>query len=185
MNSMTPEELEKKWKELELRVNFLEETRNETIDSLKRNKLKSAQQQLASQYKKFSIISPMVGICVSFMQWGILSWQLLLGCAAFFITAGLMDGYLYHRIKNIDLNTEGVEIVAEKARLYKRRHHCFQIILIAAVIPIFIGLFMSYVNEYSRWGMIVGLIFGVGVGLSLYLKMMRNYRILIKSDTEK
>lgn len=97
MNSMTPEELEKKWKELDLRVNFLEKKRNETIDSLKRNKLKSAQQQLASQYKKFSIISPVVGICVSFMQWEILSWQLLLGCAAFFITAGLMDGYLYHR----------------------------------------------------------------------------------------
>lgn len=178
---MTPEELEEKWKELDLRVKVLEEAQHKMIDSVVKNNPASAQQKLAEQYKKSAIICPAVGLCCVLIQSHVISIPLTIAFALFFIAAGCMDAYLYKGIKSIDMNRSGVEEVIRKARHYKKMHHIFQIILLTACVPILTALFMEYANEYSRWGMLAGMALGSVLGIIFYKRMMRNYRSIIKS----
>ncbi|MBD5267312.1 MAG: hypothetical protein HDS41_03865 [Bacteroides sp.] len=176
---MNPEDMENKWKELDFRLSSLEAERQKTIDMLKMNKLKSAQQQLADQYRRFSLIGPILGLSVVLGQSRFLSLGALILIAAYFCIAGAMDAYLCHGIKSIDLGEMGVEEVAAKARRYKRIHHYCQVVLIAMCIPVLICMFSAFPETYYRWGMIAGIGVGLAVGLSIYLKMMRNYKDMI------
>lgn len=176
---MRPEDMENRWNELDFRLNNLDNDKQKTIDMLKKNKLKSAQQELADQYRRFSVIAPLLGVTVVLSGSRVFGIWTLLFFAAYFLIAGAMDSYLCRGIKSIDVNTMGVEEVAVKARKYKRIHHYCQVVLISMCIPILITMFDAYPGVYYRWGMVAGAIVGLAIGLSLYFKMMRNYRDMI------
>lgn len=150
------------------------------MDALKLNKLKSAQQRLADTYRRFSIVALLFAPPLLLGQLRFLDWKLSIGLAVYFLVASCMDFYLYRGITGMDLNKMGVEAVAEKARHYKKVHHCCQIVLISMCIPLLAGFFMSYPGEHFRLGMLAGLVSGVVLGLSLYFKMMKNYKEMIK-----
>lgn len=179
MNAMNTDDLEKKWNRLELNLNKLDDKNQKTMDALKLNKLKSAQQRLADTYRRFSLVALLLAPTLLLGQLRFLDWKLLLGFAVYFLVASCMDFYLYRGIKGMDLNEMGVDEVAEKARHYKKVHHCCQIVLISMCVPLLAGMFMSQTEEYFRWGMLCGLVIGLAIGLSLYLKMMKNYKELI------
>ncbi|WP_289158745.1 hypothetical protein [uncultured Muribaculum sp.] len=180
MRAMNTEDIENKWSRLDLNLNKLDDKDRKTMDALKLNNLKSAQQRLADTYRRFSIVAILLVPTLILGQLRFLDWKLLLGFAVYFLIASGMDFYLYRGIKGLDLNEMGVDAVAEKARHYKKVHHCCQIVLISMCVPLLAGMFMSQTEEYFRWGMLCGLVIGVAIGLSLYIKMMRNYKDMIK-----
>lgn len=177
---MNTEDIEKKWNRLDLNLNQLDDSNQKTMDALRLNKLKSAQQRLAGTYRRFSIVALLLAPALLLGQLRFLDWKLLLGFAVYFLVASCMDFYLYRGIKGMNLNEMGVDAVAEKARHYKKVHHCCQIVLISMCVPLLAGMFMSQTEEYFRWGILCGLVIGVAIGLSLYIKMMKNYKDMIK-----
>lgn len=164
------------------RMNKLETSNEHLIQRLKQETVCSAREKLIRQYRRFAVLAPILGSCQLILLRHELGWGLKLIIAFYFITAGLMDLYLWQGMKGLDLHTLGVVQLARKSLFYRHRHHQFQVILIGIALP---TLFMLYLhwedNVYARWGMLTGLLLGAIAGTSVYFRMMRSYRELADS----
>lgn len=183
---MTPEELKEKWRKLNDTPDGDkggyrkgDDFRDTIIDNVVSGRATSARDRLMRSYRMmFSVVAP-IGIVCTLPVHRILPWWGVALIILFFLVAAMMDLYLYRGIRAIDLSVDGVEEVAAKARFYRRRHHLFQILLIPFAIMIFAIYFCYFTVPEMRWGMVVGGAVGLAVGLSLYLRMMRDYRQML------
>ncbi len=180
---MNPEEMKEKWNEINSRLENIEAVNSRILEHIKLDKVKSAQERLAQQYKRFCTILPMLGICCTFNASRFMPIGIIIAFIAFFCIAAVTDYYLWQGIKSIDTATMGVAEVAAKARLYRRRHHQAQILLAAIIIPLVTALFI-YANDYSRMGIIAGGTIGVAIGLAVYFNMMRSYKTMIAAEAD-
>lgn len=180
---MDPEEMKEKWNEINSRLENIEAVNSRILEHIKLDKVKSAQERLALQYKRFCTILPILGICASFNAMRFFPTGIFIAFIAFFCIAAVTDYYLWQGIKSIDTATMGVAEVAAKARLYRRRHHQAQILLAAIVIPLLTALFI-YANGYSRIGIIIGGVIGIALGLVVYFSVMRNYKTMISAEAD-
>lgn len=146
------------------------------LDRIYTGKAVSARQRLMNGYRQMLIISGL-GTVFNISLWHELPWYGLLLIFIFFITAGLMDLYLYRGVKSIDPVTDGVEQVAEKARYYRRRHHLFQLVLIPWAVVILAIYFSSFGSDVWM-AMTVGGVVGLLIGLLFYFRFMRDYKVL-------
>ena len=176
---MDLEEMKQQLNNLNRRMDSLENRNSDLIKRIESGRITSAQQRLVKQYRLFSIVGMMMAlvIFVFYKEWLTLPTRT---CATlYFLTAAIMDTYLWTGIRKIDYNTMGVEQVARKAILYKKRHHIFMGILIAMCIPLITTFFFEMgTNEYIVYGMIAGAVIGVAIGIKTYLNIMSNYRDL-------
>lgn len=139
--------------------------------------------RLAARYRRM-IILPVVGLLCNIPLFGIIPWYGSLLICLFFVSASLMDLYLYKGIKWIDPVGEGVESVAARARHFRRRHHLFQMFLIPAALVIVLIYLGCLGGGYSA-GVIAGVVIGLAIGLPIYFKFMGDYRRLLSSDSEE
>lgn len=182
-------ELREMWAELNTRITRLEE---ETINEGRRvsnQRIKSAQEDLATTYKRFSrvslccaVIFPIIYGFPGVFQYPTLLYHIIVAAASFifFCTAGIMDLYLTNGVQDIDIATMPVTEVRILAINLKKLHHIFQIILIPMAV-VLLGVMCYPVIKQVWIGMIIGGIIGLSIGITAYLKMMRDYKEIIRS----
>lgn len=147
--------------------------------------------RLISSYRRFSILAlcciPGVWSFYSLMQRGLIDksmWLIGLWIAVMFI-GGVVDRYIYNRLKDIDLSAMSVTEVSHIASSCRRLHLLAQLILLPLVLLFLILVAIGAKEEFFRWGLLSGALFGAFLGLCKWLDIMRNYRNLMSStDTE-
>lgn len=174
---MEIDDIQAMWAQMNARLSSIEnQVNNEKI-----NKMKTAQEKLAAQYRTFAII----GMTMALTSWLALSrlfdlW-IALAFSTYFLMAMAMDWILYRQVRSIDMAEMTLAEVADAARKGRRLHHICQIILIPIAV-VLIGYVCSREldNEYFLWGCAVGAIIGLALGLRAYFQMMDNYKTMIQ-----
>lgn len=181
---MTDQELRSAWLDTQARLEKIE--KQLSIDN--RSQLdcnrKTSLDNLINRYKTFACMSFGMTFC-SFGWFGshlldtpygkLLSFLM----AGYFLIAAIMDTYLMRGIKSINLNTMTVRTVCCLVSRYKRMHHLFMMILTPFMLLI-LGLMISvFINDTCMIaGIVTGLIAGLAIGITQYLRFMNDYKIL-------
>lgn len=186
------DDLKTKWKEMNKRLDRLEEATVKESIRISDQRVRSAQENLAASYKRIAIIAGIMGLvcCPTFvMSKGIFNYPdqrsriisaLTLG--AYFLICMVMDGYLSSAVMDINLAKMPVTKVRDAAIRLKRLHHIFQIILIpAAITALAVSIYPLKSEPYILIGCGAGALLGAMIGWIKYKKMMRDYRELINS----
>lgn len=170
-------ELQNKWSEMNNRLSSLENT----IEHDKMDKMKTAQEKLAHQYRMFVIMAA-IFIFVSLVSWTKLFGPVMgILFAAFFLLVMIMDFTLMKKVSRIDFAQMSLVEVAESARKCRKFHHVCQLILIPIAILLLGSLcYKQTSDENFLWGCACGAVLGIGMGLAAYSRFMKNYKKLIQ-----
>ncbi len=172
---MNIDELKNGWQSLNTRS---KESNDSIVKDVVKGKITPARERLMKQYKTmFSVIAP-IACAAQFAIFYLLPVYVIIYATIYFVTAGIMDYYLYRGIKGVDLSTDSVTQVATKAKFYRRRHHLFQLILLPMA-AILICLYFSSATEWQQIGMVVGIFIGLAAGIPTYIRIMRDYKQLM------
>lgn len=146
--------------------------------------------KLTDTYRRFSILVfcciPGVWSFYSLMERGLIDrslWLIWLWIAIMFV-AGVVDRYIYCRLKDIDLSTMSVNTVSHVASSCRRLHLLSQLALVPLVLVFLIFIAIGAKEEYFRLGMLSGAILGAIIGIYKWLDIMRNYRTLTSCREE-
>lgn len=146
-------------------------------------KRRTALQNLARRYRRFFIISLLCICWVPFLAFNDIfadsKWRLLWAVVAgvYFLTASIMDYWLYKGISDIDCATMTVTDVTQKAFFYKKRHLQFMMVLIPMAVLIVGGLIYMNSNDDSIViGAVFGIILGLAIGTKQFIDFMSDYR---------
>lgn len=179
---MTPDELKDNWRKLDS-ASPLRSPRlpAEEIDRITSGRITGARERLIGRYRRMATMVPAAGICCLFPLLKVFPLWVFFSFLGFYIVAAAKDWYLWKGIKGIDLNCDGVEEVARKARFYRRRHHQFQIVMIplAGIIIGMMCMSALEIDRYMLYGILTGLVIGLPAGLIVYLRIMRDYRSMM------
>lgn len=180
---MTPDELKNTWRQSGAAdpSSYGRPVGDAEIDRITSGRITGARDRLMRQYRLTFLFAPAAGILCQLPLLGTIPLWISLAFILFFIIAGGMDYYLWRGIRSIDLDFDGVEEVARKARFYRRRHHQFQLLLIPAAVVIITAFALSAaeVDIHMVYGIIAGIVIGLPLGLTVYFRMMRNYRSMM------
>lgn len=187
-NSDNLNELKEMWNELNNRLSRLEEATIEEGRRVSRENIRSAQEDLAMTYKRFTIIGftmaaimpIMFGVPDSIFNYPTMTYRVIvsLSMCAYFLTCALMDFYLFRRVNDMDLAVMPVSVIRETALRLKKKHHIFMMILIP--IAICVLFLMTYPIISEIWiAVLVGAVVGLAIGLSMYFKMMNDYKQIL------
>lgn len=188
------DQLKEMWSDLNRRVERLENQTLEEGRKVASGKITTAREDLATRYKRFMIIGFVMGVFfplflimspTDFFPDGTVKYVASALFFSYFITAAVMDSYLYNEVRSMDLAMMTVSQVIHKARTLKRRHHIFMIILIPfAVITLAVFAIPLLDDPFIIAGMITGGVVGLCIGLRQYFRMMRDYREMMREYSE-
>lgn len=188
------DQLKEMWSDLNRRVERLENQTLEEGRKVASGKITTAREDLATRYKRFMIIGFVMGVFfplflimspTDFFPDGTVKYVASALFFSYFITAAVMDSYLYNEVRSMDLAMMTVSQVIHKARTLKRRHHIFMIILIPfAVITLAVFAIPLFDDPFIIAGMITGGVVGLCIGLRQYFRMMRDYREMMREYSE-
>lgn len=188
------DQLKEMWSDLNRRVERLENQTLEEGRKVASGKITTAREDLATRYKRFMIIGFVMGVFfplflimspTDFFPDGTIKYVASALFFSYFITAAVMDSYLYNEVRSMDLAMMTVSQVIHKARTLKRRHHIFMIILIPfAVITLAVFAIPLLDDPFIIAGMITGGVVGLCIGLRQYFRMMRDYREMMREYSE-
>lgn len=179
------EDMKAMWTELNNRVASLEETNRRMAREITAGKFKSAQEKLVTKYRMFIIVACVmiiyIGLLVINMPNGVDKYRLplLIVWSAFFLFEASIDTYLMIKVKEIDVHESSVAEIARRAARNWKIHK----IAIAIGLPlafaaiIMFGLFMD-ADIYLIYGMIVGGMVGLVIGIRQLLSFLKYYRLL-------
>lgn len=177
---MTDQELLKAYQKLSQRVENLE--KGISMAPRINPRTNTALTSLGRKYLRFCIISTVMVIAsIFYARLDIvpeaMQLPLCLSMMVYFLTASLMDYWLYIHIRDIDVNTMSVSRVIEQASLCRRRHLQFMAVLIIMCVALLALMVYTFVDDtYVIAGMAFGAIIGLGCGSVIFMRMMRNYR---------
>lgn len=160
--------------------------RNDNLDDIRKGNRRTALQDLANRYLRFSRIALVLILCcpswinTHIFQSGNGLWISIFS-AVYFLICSIMDRWLYNGISRIDCSTMSVSEVSGLALFYKKRHLQFMVILIPMAIA-WVGsvIYFSTSDFYFVWGIVIGVLVGIGIGVGQFLKFMRDYRSIIE-----
>ncbi len=184
---MTTEDMKMAWAETSRRLDRLERTYSDMREEAINGKRRTALDDLALRYRRFStislifvLISPIYAINGvfdgSFRIW------VPLGMALYFGLASVMDWWLYKRVKQIDVATMTTEDVVSASAFCRKRHLQFMMVLIPLML-VLVGAFIAGClnQEYMIYAIVGGAILGLILGVRQLINFMDDYRI-IKGD---
>lgn len=180
------ENLRKDWQDANVSLN----RESRIYDSIINGKRKTALDNLAERYRRFSIIGITL-IMLSFtwifnpnMFPGNHSLRIAVGVsfAIYALIGSVMDRWLYQGIKSIDVVTMPVSEVIRKALFYRKRHLQFIAVLLPIVLALIGVMAWSMDNLYFRLGILVGFIAGTAIGLHHLFAFLADYRAIISED---
>lgn len=178
--------LRKDWQDANVAIR----SESDSYDSIVNGKRKTALQNLAERYKRFSIMGiVLIMLSTSYIFNpnifpGNMSWRIGIGIAfaIYALTASVMDRWLYNGIRSIDVVTMPVKEVIGKALFYKKRHLQFIAVLLPFVLAI-IGVFAwKGDNLYFRLGILVGFIAGTAIGIFQLMNFLADYRAITSEE---
>lgn len=180
------DDLKKDWQNANVSLN----QNSNAYDSIINGKRRTALENLAERYRRFSNIALML-ILLSF-TWIFnpnmfpenhrLSIAVGVSFAIYALIGSIMDRWLYQGIRSIDVVTMPVAEVIRKALFYRKRHLQFIAILLPIVLAIIGVMAWSMDNLYFRLGILVGFIAGTAIGLRQLMAFLADYRTIISED---
>ncbi|MDE7345835.1 MAG: hypothetical protein K2N48_03730 [Muribaculaceae bacterium] len=180
------EDIRKDWQEADVVIRH----GSDSYDNIINGKRKTALQNLAERYKKFSVMGfVLIMLSMSYifnpnLMPGNIKWRIGIGIAfaLYALTASVMDRWLYNGIRSIDVVTMPVKEVIRKALFYKKRHLQFIAVLLPFVLAIIAAFAWKGDNIYFRLGILVGFIAGTAIGIFHLMNFLADYRAIISED---
>ena len=177
------------WKEMDGKLKSLVEENRRLADEIKKNRLLSSHEKLIRKYRAFII---MEAICIPliFLVLGAnplvvekYRWAALIYFECFFLMEIFIDGYLLYKLNSIDIYNDSNVEISRRARANWKTHK----IAILIGIPIAIGAVALFclalgTNTSMLWGVLVGGIIGLAIGLNEFFKFMKNYKVLSEKE---
>lgn len=145
-------------------------------------KRRTALMRLADRYKLFIIIA--FGSIFTSILWmrssildGSIRLPLIISFIVYFLTCGIMDCVLYHKVTSIDVNSMPTQKVIMRAMRCRKLHLQFMIILIPVAIAL-IGVLVWLFNSQTPFlvGILVGAVTGLIIGMVQFRRFMNDYR---------
>ena len=161
-----------------------EENMRLVFDNLEKSGRRTALENLAHRYKRFSILGLVmipVSLCYANVDLFPHPYNIIIsiGMMIYFALCSILDLWLYRGIKSIDIYSESVVDVSRKARFYRRRHLQFIAILIVPLIILLSLMFICNIKDiYILISMIAGLLVGLIIGLFALSRFMNEYKNL-------
>lgn len=180
------ENLRKDWQDADVAIR----RESNTYQNIINGKRKTALQNLADRYKRFSTMGIiLILLSMSYMFNpniipGDPTWRIGIGIAfaLYALTASVMDCWLYNGIRSIDVVTMPVKEVIGKALFYRKRHLQFIAVLLPFVLAIIGAFAWKGDNIYFRIGILVGFIAGTAMGIFHLMNFLSDYRAIISED---
>ena len=178
--------LRKDWQDANVAIR----SESDSYESIVNGKRKTALQNLADRYKRFSVMGIiLILLSMSYMFNpnifpGNMSWRigLSIAFALYALTASVMDRWLYNGIRSIDVVTMPVREVIGKALFYKKRHLQFIAVLLPFVLAIIGAFAWKGDNIYFRLGILIGFIAGTAMGIFHLMNFLSDYRTITSED---
>lgn len=175
------EDIRKNWQDANVTIS----ENTGSYDAILNGKRKTALQNLAQRYRWFSNMALVFLLLVPINLMNMHLFPDLKGrmiiviwFCSFFIICSVMDRWLYHGIRQIDVVTMPVAEVVEKALYYRKWHIRFIFILLPMALAC-LGLLAYYIDDlYIRLGMLAGFLTGVAVGVRQLLNFLADYRAI-------
>ncbi len=185
-------EFKANWQASKIDVNDNQQASRQVFDMLRRGRCKTSVERLANYYKRFMVMSAAM-LLMSYWFFGRLfsdviiePWQQATLAAlwvAIMAVAGAADGYLYFRLSRLNVGAMTVVEVAGEASRCRRIHLLSQLVLMPLAIAFFCIMVMAVrQNEAMLLGVCLGGVFGLCVGLRIWLRIMRLYKSLIEDS---
>ena len=178
--------LKSAWNDMDTRLGRLESITVEAGRNAVSGRIRTAGGELARSYKRFMIVGllmavafPMYLLCAELPSATSMADRVICAVtfALYFATAACMDAWLLQGVRSINPALMSVSEIIGKARKLKHMHHVFMCILLPfAIVCVVLMIYLLVDNIYMLAGIAVGGIVGLAVGLSLYFRMMREYR---------
>ncbi len=188
--NMDINDYKKLWKESEIRNEQLALENREIIDRIRNGKVTSSLDKLANSYKSFMFLGCALVLLMmsvySLYKRGLLTnvlWPMILGYSLIFIGI-FVDGYLYYKLKNMDVSVSGVKEISSTARKCRRIHLMSQVVLIPLAICYAISLGLVSTSAYFVYGIIAGALIGGVVGFTKWLDIMKSYKKIISEGRD-
>lgn len=176
------ENMKSMWIELNQRISTLEEENRRLARKVMNDSMKSSQEKLIKKYNTFIIIELVV---LLIMPLYLLKSPLLVDkyriltaiyWAFFFLLEVGVDLYLRERVRTIDLYTSTVSVISRQAAQNWKFHK----IAVIVGLPIAIGACVLFgltigANELAIYGMIVGGLVGLVIGINQLIKFRQYY----------
>ena len=173
------------WKEMDSKLSSLMEENRRLVDEIKKNKLRSSQEKLIRKYRAFITLE---AVCIPLIFLVLVinplvvnqyRWAALIYFVCFFLLEIAVDGYLLYKLNEIDIYNDSIVEISRVARTNWRIHK----IAILIGIPIAIGavgLFCLALggNTSMLFGVFVGGIIGLGIGLNEFFKFQKKYKAM-------
>lgn len=183
---MTDEELKLTWQQMSNCNDSMEPTPGDSLSiDLRR---RTSRDNLARRYRRFAAIEGAMTAMTplwfnaDFFH-GIFRYIIPIAMAVEFLCAAIMDLCLMRGIKTIDSGKMSISRVCALAARYRRMHHLCMCVLIPLSLAI-VGMFIYATEGYTgmRVAIATGAAAGVAIGISQYLKFMRDYKRLFKNN---
>lgn len=158
---------------------------NNNIENMIDDGKKTALQNLARRYQIFSNISLAMIFCsvgmtnIPILETNNHVW-LTIAFALYFLTASVMDRWLYRGITSIDCATMNVNAVVGKALFYRKRHFQFMAVLLPMALSL-VGI-LAWILTYDVYMLLSiagGFIIGLAIGFRQLIEFMSDYRRII------
>lgn len=155
------------------------------IDAASADRRRTALDNLARRYRRFSILGLVMAVVSIFYIFGdILPGErerwVWLGFIAYFAIVSVMDNWLYRGISSIDVAAMHVKEVTRLTLRYRRWHLIFIAILLPlAATLITLMLAAAGFELYFTFGAVAGLIVGLAIGLRQLLAFLSDYKTFL------
>lgn len=169
-------------------TSLIEENRQLAAE-IKKNKILSSKEKLVRKYRAFII---MEAICIPLMVFLLgfnpmvvnqYRWAAMIYFVCFFLLEICVDSYLLYRLLGIDIYSDSIVEISRRATANWKIHK----IAVLVGIPIAIGAVVLFCLAMGSdisviWGVAVGGVIGLGIGLNEFFKFMKNYRTMSRES---
>ena len=177
------------WQDLDQRLSHLENENKKLVQNIMQTNYKTTQEKLVKKYSCFIAVEAIMICFISFFfifnplvneKYRIIT---LIYWDVFFLIEVLFDFYLLYQVKELNIYTSTIKEVAKKAAENWKLHK----IGIAVGLPLAFGAILLFAlavnaNEYTIFGMIVGGIIGLTIGIYQLIKFKNYYKMLQIND---
>lgn len=177
------------WQDLDQRLSKLENENEKLIQNIKKTNYKTTQEKLVNKYRCFIAVE-LIMICFMTLYFifnplvnekyriiTLVYWDL------FFTIEVIFDFYLLYQIKKLDIYTSPINEVAQKASTNWKLHKIGIVIgLPLAFIAILLFALAVNANKFTIFGMIIGGILGLLIGIRQLIKFKNYYNMLQENE---
>lgn len=177
------------WKEMDSKLSSLVEENRKLAEEIKKNKLRGSQEKLMRKYRAFII---MEALCIPLICFFLgvnplivdqYRWPALIYFVCFFTFEICIDGFLLYKVNKIDIYNDSIIEISRQAKTNWKIHKIAVLIGIPIALGAVVMICLAMDGDIAMlWGVFVGGIIGLGIGLNEFFKFMKNYKTMSKEE---